>query len=55
MLEFIVLGTIPGTSFQLTFNWVLGIGSILLVGTLLRMLDGRLMTNKQQSIDAVAL
>lgn len=29
MLEFIVLGNVPGTSFQITFNWVLIISGIL--------------------------
>lgn len=30
MLEFIVLGEVPGTQFQITFVWLMQMGSILL-------------------------
>jgi hypothetical protein len=31
MLEFIVLGIIPGTHYQITFNWILAAASLILI------------------------
>lgn len=36
MLEFIVLGQIPGTGVIITFSWVIGIATILFGSSLLR-------------------
>lgn len=40
MLEFIVLGLIPGTNLQITFNWVLlAVGMVLATAVLLELLS----------------
>lgn len=39
MWDFIVSGTIPGTSFELTFNGVIAVATVLLGGVLLRVTD----------------
>lgn len=39
MLEFIVLGQIPGTSVQITISWVVVILACVLIGTEYRMLQ----------------
>lgn len=31
MLEFIVLGNVPGTHFNITFSWVLGVAAVFLM------------------------
>lgn len=41
MLEFVVLGEIPGTSFQITFTQVLLVAAFLLVASELRLVAQR--------------
>lgn len=57
MLEFIVLGEIPGTSVHLTFSQVLIIGAILLCASELRILFQRkqLLRLAQNWINQIAL
>jgi hypothetical protein len=42
MLEFIVLGDVPGTTLQITFKGALILGSVFMGGLLVRSVDKRL-------------
>lgn len=39
MLDFIVLGFVPGTTYQITFGWVCGFAVVLLGLLLIKMVD----------------
>jgi hypothetical protein len=55
MLDFIVLGYVPGTSYQVTFNWVLGLSAVLFVVFLITKLDEHAKqkpSNSQPAINA---
>ncbi len=57
MLNFIVLGQVPGTNFELTFQWVLLLALLLALSTLVIVEQPRLRavikTHKPESSDPV--
>lgn len=54
MLEFIVLGNIPGTTYIVTFNWVLSAAAACIVFGLLQYREHRLILAAQAAAEAEA-
>lgn len=52
MLEFIVLGNVPGTHFNITFSWVLGVAAVFLMALEVR--HHRQYALKVQAAEAIA-
>lgn len=55
MLEFIVLGQVPGTGIVLTFSWVVAIAFVTLLGALLRHEYTQRHLSQQVAIEEMAI
>lgn len=55
MLEFIVLGQIPGTNFVITFSWVVAIAALIFGMSILRHEQKQRRIEQQVVIEEVAL
>jgi hypothetical protein len=55
MLEFIVLGQVPGTQIVLNFSWIVTIATLLLGTTLIKHERRQRQTSQQVSIEELAI
>lgn len=55
MLQFIVLGEIPGTQFVMTFSWILAIVGVLLLCGEISIMASRNKQQKKSDLDSSSL